>query len=81
MSIPGVGWAFAGFSAVALLGYILHRGVFVGADVELQISGGPPWPKYCNYLDLRGISQEAARPFKDPTHAEATSCSFLRKPA
>ena len=61
MRIAIVGWAFFGLTLVSLLGYVLNWGVFVGADVELQIFGGPPWPKYCYYLHLRGISQETAK--------------------
>jgi hypothetical protein len=77
MRIAIVGWAFFGLTLVSLLGYVLNRGVFVGADVELQIFGGPPWPKYCYYLHLRGISQETAKAAND-AEAQATSCPFLK---
>ena len=78
MWIPRVGWSLLGLAVVMLLGYVLHRGVFVGADVELNISGGPPWPKHCNYLDWNGISRETAKAANDPSNAEATSCPFLK---
>ena len=78
MRMMRVGWASLGLAIAVLLGYILNRGVFVSADVELLFSGGPPWPKYCNYLHWGGISQEAAKAASDAANAEATSCPFLK---
>ena len=77
MRMMRVGWASLGLAIAVLLGYILNRGVFVSADVELLFSGGPPWPKYCNYLHWGGISQEAAKAANDAANAEATSLSLM----
>ena len=80
MWIVRVGWASLGLAIAVLLGYILNRGVFVGADVELPFSGGPPWPKYCNYFQWAGVSQETAKAANDLATPEATSCPFLKTP-
>lgn len=50
MSMQGSVSTFVGLVFAMLIAYVLHRGVFVGADVELRMFGGPPWPNHCKYL-------------------------------
>ena len=78
MRMLSVGWVLFGLVAAMLLGYILTRGVLLRADIELQMSGGPPWPKSCEYLHWGGVSQEVAKPANYRGNAEATSCPFLK---
>ena len=78
MSMQGSVSTFVGLVFVMLIAYVLHRGVFVGADVELRMFGGPPWPNHCKYLHWRGLCQQSAKASGDREKTEATYCPYLR---
>jgi hypothetical protein len=46
-------WAFI-CSSIALLGYTLTRGVYVGSEVQFKSAGY--YVGYCKYLDPSGIT-------------------------
>jgi len=69
-----LGFVVCGAAFFLFLAYSLHRGVLIHADVELPIFGGPPWPKYCTYLQLSGVRRISA---SFGQAAGTTYCPFL----
>jgi hypothetical protein len=82
MKLPPVGWAFFGSAVVALIGYVLNRGLYIGSTMEVtQLSERFPVPyykKYCRYLYLNGVDLAFANSDTDREKAENAFCSPLR---
>jgi hypothetical protein len=64
MRVPSVGWAFFGLAVLALTGYVLNRGIYIGSDTTAEreeiISGVSKrvYKKYCRYLHFAGVRED-----------------------
>ncbi len=82
MRLQSAGWAFAAMAIVALVGYSLNRGVYVGSTIETaRLSNDYPVPffkKRCQYLFLNGVQQVWTASESTREDAEKSSCAMLK---
>ena len=82
MRLQTAGWALLGLAVVALAGYGLNRGIYVGSRIETaRLSDEYPVPfykKHCRYLFFTGIEQVWTASESTREEAENTSCAPLK---
>ena len=70
-----IGRALLGLLGVALIGYVLSRGVYVGSAIMLdEASGLLVYEKRCLYLYPNGVHQVRISAGLDEEDAQRTSC-------
>jgi hypothetical protein len=82
-------WAVLGLCCVALVGYVLHRGLYIGKHMDYSLGasyecnqGGacayvPGYQLYCKYWTVHGTLRESGG-FAYPTYDEAAEHSYCR---
>jgi hypothetical protein len=58
MKIPAFGWALVALAIIALIGYGLSRGVYIGSTIDVSTRQGEGkflYSKSCRYLFLDGV--------------------------
>jgi hypothetical protein len=82
MRLRTAGWVVLGLVVVALVGYGLNRGIYVGSRIETaRLSYEYPVPfykKHCRYLFFNGIEQVWTASESTREEAENTSCAPLK---
>jgi len=88
---PNLVWAVIGLCCVALIGYALHRGVYIGKHIDYRLDAkyecnegtcetAPGYRLYCTYWTVHGTFRESGG-FAYPTYegaAEHGSCRMFR---
>ena len=78
-----IGWAFFALAVVALLGYGLNRGVYVGSRIVQGQMGQAPYAtptfgKQCRYLFISGVHEPKKQPgWFGRTDAENEFCRLF----
>ena len=81
MKRSSFGWLIVGLAIVVLLGFLLHRGLYVGSAIDVSMRQGEGkflYSKSCRYLYLdgvRNISAGSETPSRED--AQAISCALL----
>lgn len=59
MRLPPASWAFFGLAVVLLFGYLLNRGIYIGATVTPYYRDGKlsHYYKHCKYLYFNGVRE------------------------
>lgn len=82
MRLGTAGWVIFGLVVLALVGYGLNRGVYVGSKIETaRLSDEYPVPfykKHCRYLFFTGIQQVWTSSESTREEAEHSSCASLK---
>jgi hypothetical protein len=73
MKRPWLGWAVYGLAAIAVIGYILNGGLYVGSTLDFArgADGKPAYTTVCHYLYLNGAREDSTwtdRRFCPPFH-------------
>jgi hypothetical protein len=81
MKISSLGWLFLGLAVIALIGFLLNRGFYIGSTIDVSMrqgEGKPLYSKSCRYLNLDGV-HAITRGLESPSRegAESTSCALL----
>jgi hypothetical protein len=81
MKHSSVGWSLFGLAAVAVIGYLLNGGLYIGSSIDVSMRQGEGkflYSKSCHYLFLSGVRYMTSG-LESPSRegAEATSCSLL----
>ncbi len=81
MKRSSLGWLTLGLAIIVLLGFLLHRGLYVGSAIDVSMRQGEGkflYSKSCRYLYLdgvRNISAGSETPSREG--AQAISCALL----
>jgi hypothetical protein len=82
MRLRTAGWVVLGVAVVALAGYGLNRGVYVGSKIETaKLSDDYPVPfykKHCRYLFFTGVQQVWTSSESTREEAENIACATLK---
>jgi hypothetical protein len=73
MKLPWLGWTVYGLAAIAVIGYILSGGLYVGSTLDYvrDADGKPSHSMVCHYLYLNGTRADSTwtdRSFCPPFH-------------
>ena len=78
MRIPSVGWAFFGLAVLVLIGYVLNKGILVGANVRQEtMSSGDMYVKYCSYLHFGGVGETYVESGKQFEAVDGSVCPMF----
>jgi hypothetical protein len=82
-------WAVVGLCCVVLVGYALHRGVYIGKHIDYSLGASyecnqegtcgnvPGYKLYCKYWTIHGTFRESGD-FAYPTYDEAAEHGYCR---
>ena len=82
------GWAVIGLCCIVLVGYALHRGLYIGKHIDYRLDAtyecnegtcatAPGYRLYCTYWTVHGTFKESGG-FAYPTYDEAAEHSACR---
>jgi hypothetical protein len=85
---PNLVWAVIGLCCVVLVGYALHRGIYIGKHIDYRLGARyecnegtcrkvPAYKLYCTYWTVHGTFRESGG-FAYPTYDEAAEHSYCR---
>jgi hypothetical protein len=81
MRRSSLGWLILGLAVIVLIGFLLHRGLYVGSAIDVSMRQGEGkflYSKSCHYLYLDGVRNIGAgseTPSRED--AQAISCALL----
>jgi hypothetical protein len=81
MKRSSLGWLILGLAIIVLLGFLLHRGLYVGSAIDVSMRQGEGkflYSKSCRYLYLTGV-RDIGNSSESPSRegAEAAACAPL----
>jgi hypothetical protein len=85
MRMPTIGWAFFGLAVLIPAGYVLDRGIFIGSEVQREVSAFDGrnaeyvYTKHCYYLHFAGIDELRTSSAKEHRDTDRYVCQMFSR--
>jgi hypothetical protein len=80
MKVSSLRWPVLGLMAIAVIAFILDRGVYIGAAIDISAREGPEkllYSKSCRYLHFDGVHDTIGAERRSREEAQSASCALL----